>query len=207
MHHIINIRGTSGSGKSTLVRRLMEAHGPVTPLGSPKVQGYQCGPGLRVVGRYTTACGGCDGIKTQDEICARVREYAQHGHVVFEGLLASGLHSRYRDLAREMGGFTFAFLNTPLDVCLARVVRRRFAKGNFEPLDPSQTVAKHKVVQRVARYLEHDGFPVVWLPWPDPLPVLEAVLSSPLGTVRGCPPQVDVEPAAEVGEEAMAGSI
>jgi len=182
--HIINIRGTSGSGKSTLVRQLMDAHGPVTPLGSPKILGYQCGPDLRVVGRYTNACGGCDGIKTQDEVSTRVREYAQHGHVVFEGLLVSGIVERYRALAEELGGFTFAFLNTPLEVCLERVHQRRAAKGNDRPLDPTLTTAKWERCRQAARRLEGVA-PVVWLPWEDPLPAVEDILRSPLGTVRG----------------------
>lgn len=34
---------------------------------------------VSIVGRYETACGGCDTIKTQDEICDRVRAFATRG--------------------------------------------------------------------------------------------------------------------------------
>ena len=37
----------------------------------------------------------------------------------------------------------FAFLDTPLSVCLARIAARRLAKGNDKPVDPKNTAVKH----------------------------------------------------------------
>jgi adenylate kinase family enzyme len=160
---IVNLRGTSGSGKTTVVRGLMEKYPSIRALGpEKKPEGYEClmanfpgnPPPLYVVGSYKNVCGGCDGIKTQDEICDRVRRYAglfeqgyelQLGtdqaapivsaltgppHVVFEGLLISHLYSRYLNLDREMkdkfGQHTiWAFLDTPEEVCVDRVKDRR----------------------------------------------------------------------------------
>jgi adenylate kinase family enzyme len=156
---IVNLRGTSGSGKTTVVRGLMEKYPAIEPLmvaddkGKEKIHGYECRmanfpgnpPNLYVVGSYKNVCGGCDGIKTQDEICDRVRKYAgmmivegsngldetyRQCHVVFEGLLISHLYSRYLNLDREMvkthaQHTIWAFLDTPEQVCVDRVSARR----------------------------------------------------------------------------------
>jgi len=46
-----------------------------------------------------------------------------------------------RDLAKEGTHCIWAFLDTPLDVCLARVTARREAKGNTKPLNPENTTS------------------------------------------------------------------
>lgn len=152
---IINIRGTSGSGKTTVVRGIMDK-GVVTPLDSkPKPHGYRVTiPSLdlpvMVVGSYENTCGGTDGIKTQDEICDRIRRFAQDGHVLVEGLLMSKTFGRYAALDRELAStghhFIWAFLDTPLDVCLARVEARRETRRlgkavvpEYKPLNPANT--------------------------------------------------------------------
>ena len=132
---VINVRGTSGSGKSTVVRKIME-RGVVTPIGESekKPDGYIVKiPTLEtqvlVVGPYTTTCGGCDQIQTQDEICDRIRAYSTLGDVLVEGLLMSHSFARYVALDRELleknVHCIWAFLDTPLDVCLDRVRSRR----------------------------------------------------------------------------------
>lgn len=192
MSVIVNIRGTSGSGKSTLVRKLMGTAASVEPLvfrrldehttrhdkaaADQKPTDYRLDHPLGdifVVGRYETACGGCDGIKTQDEICDRVRHYAQFGHVVFEGLLISHLFSRYEALARELQGkghrYVTAFLNTPLDVCLQRVQQRRLARGNTKPLNTKNTEDKHRDSARVYGKFVQAGLEAVWINYTTPL--------------------------------------
>lgn len=211
MTRIINIRGTSGSGKSTLVRALMDSLTDVKPvmkiLGDDKeaVRGYIGRNGenaVGIVGRYETDCGGCDTIKTQDEIAQRVNHFSTRGAVVFEGLLISVLHSRYRDMARGFNDihkrtenytlpllgketttfppFIFAFLDTPLDVCLARVEERRARKGNTKPFNPQNTIDKWHTCQVVADKFEADGLPVVWLDHTNPLPQLQDLLKGAL---------------------------
>lgn len=152
---IINIRGTSGSGKTTVVRGIMNK-GSVIPLDEhKKPAGYRVeipdlGQPVYVVGPYTTACGGTDAIGTQDEVCDRIRAFAPLGHVLVEGLLMSKTFGRYAKLDRELDAqgqhFIWAFLDTPLDVCLARVgarrETRRLAKAvvpDFKPLNPQNT--------------------------------------------------------------------
>src|SRR5678815_5091805 len=101
MSLVVNIRGTSGSGKSTIVRGIMAKGATVIPIGEDrKPDGYIItGPLFKrpvyVVGPYTTACGGCDQITTQDEICDRIRAYSTLGDVLVEGLLMSHSFARY----------------------------------------------------------------------------------------------------------------
>lgn len=176
---ILNLRGTSGSGKTTVVRGLM-AKFPINQIvgEEKKPYGYECrpeadGPNLYVVGSYKNTCGGCDGIKTQDEICDRVRTFASQGDVVFEGLLISHLYSRYLNLDREMAKLhgqktIWAFLDTPLELCLERVKARRderaAAKGKeATPFNPENTVQKWHDMRRVFKKCQNDRLDMRWL--------------------------------------------
>ena len=132
---VINVRGTSGSGKSTIVRGIM-GKGIVSFIGEGrKPDGYivqipERERHIYVVGPYVTACGGCDQISTQDEICDRIRAYSTLGDVLVEGLLMSHSFARYAALDRELWyrdstHCIWAFLDTPLELCLDRVRARR----------------------------------------------------------------------------------
>jgi gluconate kinase len=135
---IINLRGTNGSGKSTVARALLAGREPidlapyVTPGGEKRaVLGHRV-PSLNliVVGPYRTVCGGCDAIKTQDLVCESVRMAAGMArHVFFEGVIVSTLFTRYLELSRELGGLTWAYLDTPPDVCLRRIQERNGGKA------------------------------------------------------------------------------
>ena len=145
---IINIRGTNGSGKTTAARSLFEEGGVDKPLVSYATKTgairwvtgvYVKKRDLIVVGSYATKCGGCDGIKTQDLICEAVRAAAGLvRYVVFEGVLVSTLFSRYANLSEELGTarrpFLWAYLDTPLDVCLKRIQERNGGKAINEKL-------------------------------------------------------------------------
>lgn len=121
---------------------------------------------LFVIGSYVNTCGGCDGISTQDEICDRVRRFAALGHVALEGLLMSHLFSRYAALAHELAPtrFIWAFLDTPLELCLARVQARRDARGVAKrPLNPSNTTAKWHNMRKVYAKCQAVGLDARWL--------------------------------------------
>ena len=142
---IINIRGTSGTGKSTLVTNLMDKYetvgtkqdyvlgkrdtiGPRTKM---KTVGYTLENKVHIVGRYETKCGGCDTIKTQDQVFQLVVDAAnnvKHDHVIFEGLLTCNSYGRWKELA-EQQPFFFLFLDTPIEVCLDAVIVRRMERG------------------------------------------------------------------------------
>lgn len=160
---IINLRGTSGSGKSTIFREVMEQIGCVETLRSSagKIQGYLLNGNVRVVGRYETACGGCDalprpkGFNTMDSIEELVREWAPLGHVLFEGLIVSSVFSRWLRLSQELGkgAFVWAFLDTPLEVCIQRVYQRNGGK----PFKHSKLEAKHSDCQRQIEKCREQG--------------------------------------------------
>jgi thymidylate kinase len=145
---IVNIRGTSGSGKTTIVRKLMERFGsePIR-LSDQKIEGHQLiRAKARIVGRYNVASGGCDQIKTQEEVRERIKRYTAFGHVVFEGLLISHLFSKWKEFAEQVAPIEvrFVYLTTPLEECLRRIRARRLEVGNLKPLNPSATENGHK---------------------------------------------------------------
>lgn len=173
-HQVVNIRGCNGSGKTTIVRRFLDRL-PRTPLGPrpEKPLGYCVSAeawGLRapvyVVGSYENACGGTDGIKTQEEIVDRVQRAHAYGHVLVEGLLMSKSSDGgvTAPALREMGGI-FAFLDTPWEVCLERVLARRAAAGNDKPFDPDKTMrAAYQQCHRSAELLTlAGGYDVRWV--------------------------------------------
>ena len=182
-HQVINIRGCNGSGKTTVVRRFLERL-PTQPLGGKpgRPAGYWVDAtswGLQlplyVVGSYENACGGADGIKTQEEIADRVRRAAAHGHVLVEGLLMSKSSDggACAPALRELGAI-FAFLDTPWAVCLERVLARRAAAGNTKPFDPEKTMrAAYEQCARSAELLTAaGGYDVRPLPWEQPVTVV-----------------------------------
>lgn len=131
--------------------------------------------GLAVVGDYSNDCGGCDGITTkgvaQDDIQDRVRYFRGNltshlpiNHVLFEGLLITHIYGRYRDMAREFPGeFKFVFLDTPLEVCRARVDSRRAQQGKAPLSDHYNTDKMYNDMLRVEGKVKADGLPYVWL--------------------------------------------
>lgn len=165
---IINLRGTNGSGKSTVARHFIEVSTAITRHRTPvdlvhyesggkqrMVEGYACetsfGP-LVIVGPYKTDCGGCDAIKTQDLVCTAVRNAAKlrplghterAPHVLFEGVIVSTIFKRYLDLSRELGEMVWAYLDTPLDVCLARIQ----ARNGGEPIKEKLVADKIKSIE------------------------------------------------------------
>lgn len=115
---------------------------------------------LRIVGKYLTPCGGCDGIKTQDEASDRVRAWHNEGYnVLFEGLLISTIVGRWAEMAESVRKgqdehMRFVFLNTPEEVCVERVKARRAAKGNVKPLNETNTRDKWRLMQTIIGKLQ-----------------------------------------------------
>ncbi len=176
---IINLRGTSGSGKSTIVRGIMERADKVTPVsGTIKkphaylLEGYP--RPIYVIGSYENICGGCDGIPTQDAICHRVRTCAAEGDVLFEGLLISHLFGRYQALDRELTEqghqYIWGFLDTPLELCLERVIERREASGRARgPFNPKNTTQKWHDMRRVFKKCEASKLDARWIDHTNPI--------------------------------------
>ena len=91
----------------------------------------------KVLGRYETACGGCDGIGTQNEICEKIIQL-KDPNLIFEGLLVSHSFARYSALVKKSGPIIFCFLNTSPEDCIYRVYQRRKLKGTVGKFNEEQ---------------------------------------------------------------------
>lgn len=180
MNQIVNIRGCNGSGKTTIVRRFLDKLS-VQPLGGKpgRPAGYQVDASpwgieipVYVIGSYENTCGGTDGINTQEEIADRVVKAVGLGHVLVEGLLMSKSSDKghVAPILKEHDAI-FAFLDTPWDVCLERVLARRKAAGNDKPFDPDKTMrSAYEQCHRSHELLTlAGGYDVRWLDWQDPI--------------------------------------
>jgi len=159
---IINIRGTNGSGKSTVVFNLMEKYGygfqysrsnkkkaEATLIDAP--YGF-----IYAIGQYKTQCGGCDGVKTQDEVCRLVKKYSKKGHVIFEGVIVATCYRRYRDLLRKSGDYRMCFIDTPLRTCISNIKKRRLKKGNTKLFNPEGATNKFHQIRRDLERAKND---------------------------------------------------
>lgn len=176
---IVNVRGTHGSGKSTVVTKFLKKynHVAIRPKGSKKPEAYDCDTPfgkVYVIGSYENECGGCDGIQPYDRIIPLIQKYAELGHVLFEGALISNNYGTICKMSLDYGDdFVFAFLDTPLDVCIERIIKRRTERGNLKPFDPNKSVIRVFERALVARdKIEADGRILVDLKHQDPFPGL-----------------------------------
>lgn len=172
---IIKIHGCSGAGKTTAIRRLMEAC-EFEPIKNDKgkIEAYKLETHTDhptyVLGSYENTCGGMDTVGTAQEVIELVDKYAELGNVFFEGLLQStyygkmGLHSqRYGD------DYIYAFLDTPIELCLARVVARRMASGRNNKFNPQLTKDKHDTIASLQQKLLSTNHKVVTVTHTEPL--------------------------------------
>lgn len=170
---LFQIRGTSGSGKSYIVNKLMSKYSfkPLTKNG--EIMGYYCKDlNLFIVGKYATACGGCDSIKTQDEICRRIKVGLNKGwNVLFEGLICSHIAQRYANIyemcQKRKIGVKFCFLDTPLEVCRDNINKRRLKAGK------APTTAKNTEKDYLTTHKSRDNMAAMGVPLED-MPVLNS---------------------------------
>ena len=168
---IMKLAGTNGSGKSTVVHTLLQQYKwealSTTAKGDPddyliKIPGKRR---LVVLGRYTTQCGGCDGIQPYAEIVRRVWQYAATDHHIFmEGLLISG----YGSLGKAFDQMPerriiYAAMDTPLEECVRRVLARRKAKGNDKPFNRGNLDFKWLAVRRSMEMLAGIDKETLWV--------------------------------------------
>jgi hypothetical protein len=147
-----------------------------------RVMGYKIEAGLAapvfLLGSYRNVCGGCDGIPTQQDIAERILKAHTLGHVLYEGALvsASGLGGAVTQAIHPTGCDVYAFLTTPQDLCVERVIGRRAAAGNEKEFDPKNLVAKFESVWACYKNLKAEGsYDVRLLDYTDPHPVLMGI--------------------------------
>lgn len=166
MNKIITIRGTSGAGKSTVIHTLL-SHYPHRAV-EPEVTKVDLptGEALYVLGRYASQCGGCDAMKDYSlRVPLLVAKYHPLGHVVFEGLLVSGAYGKIGEALEQYGDrVIYAFLDTPLETCQARIDERRARAGKPPLPSHHNTEAKFKAVLSVKEKVARTQARVVDLP-------------------------------------------
>lgn len=155
---IIKIHGCSGAGKTTAVRSLMDMAEDAEKLWTPdqkKVEAYKLklagivAP-VFVLGSYENNCGGMDTVGSAKEAIMLVHQYESIGHVVHEGLLQSTYYGAMgKDSQRYGDRYIYAFLDTPIEICLQRVVARREANGSKNKFNPELTREKHRTIQNL----------------------------------------------------------
>lgn len=177
---IVKLAGTSGSGKSTFAREFMKLWHFSPVLWSPdkpKVKEYVAlvahGEPLAhrfdkvvVLGDYRSPCGGMDGVSDKQQRYDMVAAYAVKKHVrtlvLCEGLIFGGIYGITEGLGvlSQSGPVTwvYAFMDTPLEVCLERCRQRRLARGVTAPMNPHNTTTKWQAVNCVRRRVESGGF-------------------------------------------------
>lgn len=177
----INLRGPSGAGKSYIARAILDNTDQFTPAVPVYVPGRKQplyytktrrsdGRGLSILGHYNTACGGGDTIHVMDDLFNLARERRAAGDVVlFEGLISSVEASRIVALHNDYPGEVHcALVLPPLKVCLESVQARRDERAAktgkaAEPLNPANTIGKHKTTQQYATRLRLAGLNIVTL--------------------------------------------
>ena len=120
-----------------------------------------------VLGRYANDCGGLDSSFSYkgaaDDVCEAIRELAEYGDVITEGVVAISSYGVKRmvqlatDLAAHGHHLTLVTLDTPEEVCIERVKSRRTAKGNTKPFNSSNLRSKHHSIQKDHHRLAAEG--------------------------------------------------
>jgi uridine kinase len=156
MSKIIKIHGCSGAGKTTAVRQYMNSCVPTRKIiVNDKPEAYQYGS-TYILGSYENTCGGMDTVESASQVMALLDKYSPQGDVIFEGLLQSTYYGAMGTHSRKWGDdYIYTFLDTPIDLCLERVVARRAASGRNNKFNPQLTRDKHATIETLRRKLEN----------------------------------------------------
>jgi predicted ABC-type ATPase len=185
MKTFVNIRGTNGSGKSTLARRFFGENDATVSLVNQTFRHERKGvvemvplhvkgrinPDTLtcVIGNYDTMAGGLDKVKLfagQFAAIEAALALADVQTVVAEGVLASTVFGSWAEHATKLAErghrVIWAFMTTPVEVCLRRIQQRNGGKPIKEELVRDKWSQIDKVRQRAEL---HRGITVVQLPF------------------------------------------
>jgi hypothetical protein len=164
---ILKIHGCSGAGKTTAARTILDGASTIDYLheinNKRKTVGYRLDllsldRPVFLLGSYENTCGGVDTVGTAQEVMEMIDRYAKEGHVVHEGLLQSTYYGAMGDHSKQYGdGYVYAFLDTPINVCLDRIVARRAVSGRGNKFNPQLTRNKYDAIKRLQAKLLKDG--------------------------------------------------
>lgn len=186
MTHFINVRGCNGSGKTTLLRSIAKTgHSRrdvvrikdgekfktvcITVLGHVAVVGDYIDNTCTTAGldRISTQAGAKDAIK----LAAGIEGVYT---VLFEGVVVSTIYGPWAEWAATAGGtMTWAFLDTPLAICLARIQERNGGK----PVKEDQVADKHRTILRVRDKALAANLPVADIHWQTALKDLKRIIN------------------------------
>lgn len=166
---ILRVSGTFGSGKTTAVRQFINDYPHSILKKDGKIMGYgvDCTrmgitTPIYIIGKYDNVCGGTDSMQTQLAVAERILEAHKYGHVLYEGALvsASGLGGKVTQMTEETECTVYAFLDTPQDKCIERVIGRRKEAGNEKEFSPKNLIDKFKSVSNCRKNLQNAGLRV-----------------------------------------------
>lgn len=158
---VVQLRGTSGSGKTTAMKHMFElidakplVYAPTrTRTGVPaKVRvykGHLDGARVYVLGDYSPhrSAGGCDTIPRIDDVIELASKYGVRSQsiLLLEGLLLAHSWGAFGEYAHQTFGERYinAFLDTPVEKCLKRVVKRRAARGQDTEGERAEKIEKN----------------------------------------------------------------
>lgn len=176
---LFNLRGTNGTGKSTVAHQLIKDTGATPleywPMGARrtnkrKVRAYAGtfeGVPIAILGSYETVCGGMDTITDINDARELIVEYGLNDKfpiVFYEGLFIShmlGTVARGIETSGLKENLTMAYLDTPLDVAIARVEKRRAERGNKTPFNPNNVIKDFRAVSLNKAKAENEGWSVI----------------------------------------------
>lgn len=155
--YLLQLRGTSGSGKTTAMKALMDEIDAKPIMFNEKGTKATVYRGafdeyddvkVYVLGDYSPhrSAGGCDTIPTVQEVIDLIEKLSKPGTlIVFEGLLLAHSWGAMGEYAHEKYGprYLNAFLDTPVETCLERVVQRRASKGRDTEGDRAEKIEKN----------------------------------------------------------------
>ncbi len=132
-------------------------------LGPKRPEGYQVvlrGPSnpLYVLGPYHSPCGGIDAFSGRGFglVCELLDKYAAWGHVLFEGVIIStSMGTVGTWLAQHKSEVVVAFLETPLETCIASIKGRTGDSSRF-----ARVAEKEKALRSVRARMIEEGLRV-----------------------------------------------
>lgn len=169
MSIVVKLGGCNGSGKTSLVSDIIfrAVSEPVTPRGARRPEAYRGmyeGIPVYILGSYENVCGGMDTISDKEDRLKLIKKYVlKDGIVFFEGLITGKTYGAIGEISdKQKGRWIYAFMDTPFETCVERVLQRRKARGNMAPFDPERTMRPtFKACASVARRAQEMGHEVV----------------------------------------------
>lgn len=160
-HVIINLKGCNGSGKSTIPQMMIELDEHVRLLTISKDDKLPVATlcltfNTIIIGRYFTACGGCDTLIPSQVQQIIQKLWLRDYNIIFEGVIVGDIKSTFYALMKECRDLAprqvhFCFMGTPFKKCLERIQKRNGGKE----INTEMVRQKYRnSVKHLAYYLE-----------------------------------------------------